>query len=131
MTGSPPGVLADESIPAAPPAFTHHESGTPESAWLASGLLDDVDRLELTGLRRLVVVSAHPDDETLGAGGLIAMAANRSASVTVIVATAGERSHPESTTHQPDRLAAIRRLEVQAAIGLLAPAAVVQQLSIR
>ncbi|MEP6561765.1 MAG: PIG-L family deacetylase, partial [Nakamurella sp.] len=68
-------------------------------------------RLELTGLRRLVVISAHPDDETLGAGALIATAARLGVPITVIVATAGEGSHPDSPTHRPDQLAVIRRRE--------------------
>lgn len=110
--------------------FTHLDLGTPESDWLASGLLEHVPRLELTGLRRLVVISAHPDDETLGAGALIATAARLGVPVTVIVATAGEGSHPDSPTHRPDQLAVIRRREVLAAIHRLAPAARVVQLSI-
>jgi LmbE family N-acetylglucosaminyl deacetylase/SAM-dependent methyltransferase len=78
----------------------------------------------------LVVISAHPDDETLGAGALIATAGRRGVPVTVIVATAGEGSHPESPTQRPDQLAAIRRREVLAAISRLAPTASVHQLSL-
>lgn len=39
---------------------------------------------------RLVVFSAHPDDETLGAGGLLAIAADRGLTVTVVVATSDD-----------------------------------------
>jgi len=114
----------------AAPLFTHLDHGTPESTWRASGFLNRVPTLDLAGLRRLVVISAHPDDETLGAGALIATAGRRGVPVTVIVATAGEGSHPESPTHRPDQLGAVRRREVLAAITRLAPAATVIQLSL-
>lgn len=39
---------------------------------------------------RLVVFSAHPDDETLGAGGLLALAADRGLDITVVVATSDD-----------------------------------------
>ena len=54
---------------------------------------------------RVVVVGAHPDDETLGAGGLLHAAARAGRSVEVVTATAGEGSHPHSPTHAPGRLA--------------------------
>ena len=44
---------------------------------------------------RLVVVSAHPDDESLGAGGLIADRSVGGPRVQVVVATDGEASHRE------------------------------------
>jgi LmbE family N-acetylglucosaminyl deacetylase/SAM-dependent methyltransferase len=71
----------------------------------------------------LVVLAAHPDDETLGAGGLIHMAAAAGRDVHVVVATDGEASHPSSRTLQPEQLARIRRAEVAAAVGELAPGA--------
>src|SRR5664279_305672 len=89
--------------------------GTPEQEWL-DGRLDHLPRLEVPGAGdRLLVVAAHPDDESLGAGGLIAAAVARGADVRVIVATDGEASHPDSTTHTPAQLAITRRAEVTAA----------------
>src|SRR6476620_8399822 len=111
-------------------AFDHRESGTSVDQWTASGLINRVAALDITALRRLIVVAAHPDDESLGAGGLIAEAAARGAEVTVIVATAGEASHPQSPTHGPQVLADIRRSEVRAAVAALSRSVVVRQLDL-
>ena len=116
--------------PSTDPAFDHRDAGTPESEWARSGLLERAGRLDLAGLRRLIVVAAHPDDESLGAGGLIAEAARLGAQVAVVVATAGEGSHPDSPTVRPSELAKIRRAEVRAAVGRLDPSAVLRQLDI-
>ncbi len=100
-------------------SFSHLTAGTAEGDWQLDGLtaLDEVSE------RRLVVVAAHPDDETLGAGGLIADLAARGASIDVVVATAGEASHPRSTTVTPAELAGRRDGEVRAAVQALAPSA--------
>jgi LmbE family N-acetylglucosaminyl deacetylase/SAM-dependent methyltransferase len=44
----------------------------------------------LAGYSRIVVFSAHPDDETLGVGGLLALAGELGIPVSVIVATAAD-----------------------------------------
>ncbi|WP_241986665.1 bifunctional PIG-L family deacetylase/class I SAM-dependent methyltransferase [Cryobacterium fucosi] len=134
-------------------SFSHTDAGTAESVWAAAHrgrvgagerasarsvspgsapLLPDpsVRALRVDDLRRLVVVAAHPDDETLGAGGLIARAGQAGVPVTVVVLTNGEASHPGSSTHDPARLAAVRRVEVAAAVAVLAPAALVRLLDL-
>ncbi len=124
------------SAQSAPPAaasssgFDHRDPGTSESAWVAASPWTGVDQLDLRPFRRLVVVAAHPDDETLGAGGVIAEAAHRGIAVAVLVISAGERSHPDSPTHSPADLAGVRRAEVRSAIAVLAPAAVIRQLAV-
>lgn len=104
------------------PVFDHRGPGTPAEAWLplVGGLPAGA---EVGPHDHLAVVVAHPDDETLGAGGLIADASAAGAQITVVVATDGEASHPGSPTHDPVTLAALRRDEVTGAVRLLAPGA--------
>jgi LmbE family N-acetylglucosaminyl deacetylase/SAM-dependent methyltransferase len=111
-------------------SFSHDAAGTGEGVWQQGDWRARAETLTLTGCARLIVLAAHPDDETLGAGGLIAAAAARGLPVTVIVATNGEASHPNSPTHTPADLAAIRRVEVLAAVRALAPDARVRLLDL-
>ncbi|MBS2938456.1 PIG-L family deacetylase [Nocardioides sp. J2M5] len=111
------------------PAFRHDRAGTPSAAWDA--VVDGLPELELGAMRhRLVVVGAHPDDETLGAGGLVHAAARSGHEVTVVSVTAGEGSHPRSPSVRPDALARIRREELRAATAALAPDATVRCLGL-
>jgi LmbE family N-acetylglucosaminyl deacetylase len=57
----------------------------------ASGLLiTDLPILSLEGVERVLVISPHPDDETLAAGGLIQAALQQGTQVKVIVLTNGD-----------------------------------------
>jgi len=51
-----------------------------------------MDNLDLSAADRLLVVAPHPDDETLGAGGLLQRASTRGAAVRVCYATSGENN---------------------------------------
>jgi len=107
-------------------SFNHRDSGTPEADWAQCDQLTGTRRLVLPSPgTKLIVLAAHPDDETLGAGGLVAMAAEQQCPVEVVIATDGEGSHPASTTHSPSELAIIRRREATAAVAALAPRATV------
>lgn len=110
------------------PGFDPHADGTPESQWLT----DLWTRGTRVGARQLlgtstdvVVVAAHPDDETLAAAGLLAAAGRSGLPATVVVATSGEASHPDSPTHRPDELAAVREDEVRRAVARVHPGAAV------
>ncbi|MFG1928399.1 PIG-L deacetylase family protein [Cryptosporangium sp. NPDC048952] len=104
-----------------------HGVGTPEETWqswpTSWPLLDLPDTPPL-------VVAPHPDDEILGAGGLIARLATgrpttgHAAGVEVVAVTDGEASHPGSTVYSRAELAARRRDETDEALrrlGLDAP----------
>ena len=101
--------------------FEARESGTPEDDWLASERWSRVPALTLEDPRRLVVVSAHPDDETLGAAGLISRVSALGIPVIVVVATNGDASHPDSPTTTPQQLSARRREELLSAVAMLCP----------
>ena len=102
--------------------FDHRHAGSPEKTWRECFELAGLPNLILPDVAiDIVVLAAHPDDETLGAGGLIALAAQGRHSIKVIVATDGERSHPDSTTHTPVQLAALRRAEATSAVRSLSP----------
>jgi len=73
---------------------------------------------ELAGEDGVVVLAPHPDDETLGCGGAIALAAQDRA-VEVVVVTDGSKSHPASARYSPEALSILRRSEVRAAVGVL------------
>ena len=67
----------------------------------------------------LLVVAPHPDDESLGCGGLIARAVEAGQAVTVAVLTDGAGSHPSSRAYPPARLAEVRRAELAQALNAL------------
>ncbi|MEE1621905.1 bifunctional PIG-L family deacetylase/class I SAM-dependent methyltransferase [Zafaria sp. J156] len=101
--------------------FSHREAGTPGQRWRDAGVdaLPELPPAALPGAGgTAVVVVPHPDDEALGAAGFILRAAAAGASVTVLLCTAGEASHPGSPTHTPDRLARLRLAEFAASMGI-------------
>lgn len=91
----------------------------------AGQFLDAVRRLptgsiqELTRGQPFVVLAPHPDDESLGAGGLIAQACEAGQAVELVVVSDGAGSHPRSTLYPRERLMALRRSELEQAADLL------------
>ena len=69
--------------------------------------------------RPALVVAPHPDDESLGCGGLIAEAARLGETVHIVVVTDGAGSHAGSGTHRPDLLRQLRQEETLEAAAVL------------
>jgi LmbE family N-acetylglucosaminyl deacetylase/SAM-dependent methyltransferase len=111
-------------------SFDAAAAGTSAEQWTESGLLEDLPALNLDAIQKLVVVAAHPDDETLGAGGLISEASRHGIPVTVIVVTDGSASNPHSST-LPSDVAAIRRRELRLAVAELSASATIIELGFR
>ena len=98
--------------------------------WIEAVAGAPVSTADWSSCQRLIVVAAHPDDETLGAGALLASAEQRGIPTTVVVATDGEASHPDSPSHTAEQLAEVRRGELGAALRELAPSATLQVLGL-
>lgn len=93
--------------------------GTPEATWQTWPALRRFPPLELAGCDRVVMVAPHPDDEILGAGGLLRLLAGRGATVDVVAVTDGDASHPDSPTVTPVELAPRRQAESTRALAQL------------
>ena len=74
-------------------------------------------------IRGLVVVAPHPDDESLGCGGLIAAATTDGIPVRIVVVSDGAGSHPNSVSYPPARLRHLRESETLTAAAELGVAA--------
>jgi LmbE family N-acetylglucosaminyl deacetylase len=102
------------SVTSAPPTeFDPGEPGASEAAW------QDFLRGQPTwepDCAPALVVSPHPDDEVLGAGGLIHTLTARGSGVRVVSVTDGEAAYPGASA-----LGAKRRLELQSALRKLSP----------
>jgi LmbE family N-acetylglucosaminyl deacetylase len=94
-------------------SFNPAQHGTPETNWQTA--LKDAPLLSLPS-SAIVVVSPHPDDEVLGAGGLIRSAARAGCEVAILSVTDGEAAYPDWKG-----LDRIRRREVRDALSILVP----------
>jgi LmbE family N-acetylglucosaminyl deacetylase len=101
------------------PAFNPAQPGTPEALWKTA--LKHGSALEIS-CATILVVSPHPDDEVLGAGGLIRAAAQGGRAVRVLSVTDGESAYPDWRG-----LGIIRRRELVDALSVLAPHKVATQ----
>jgi LmbE family N-acetylglucosaminyl deacetylase len=71
--------------------------------------------------RRLMAVLAHPDDESLGIGGMLATYAARGAETYLLTATRGERGRYFTNDHRPSdaEVGRVREAELRAAARVL------------
>ncbi len=61
--------------------------------------------------RRALILAPHPDDESLGCGGLIAAACENGLAPVVVILTDGAASHPGSQQYPPAALRMLRERE--------------------
>lgn len=115
-TGYPETVTEPPSNCARLAAQPLAEGGTPVELWNEWGrkfLPLDIDHCPA-----LLLVAAHPDDETLGLGATAAMLTERGAPVQLVSVTDGEAAYPDDPGGRA-RLAARRREELIAAAARL------------
>jgi LmbE family N-acetylglucosaminyl deacetylase len=92
--------------------------GRSEAAWAASPSLAALLPLDVPPIDLLVVVAPHPDDEVLGAGGLLQILAGAKVRIEIYAVTDGEASHRGVPDEQLRRIrtaesfAALHRLDL-------------------
>ena len=74
---------------------------------------------DVIGAGSCLVLAPHPDDESLGCGGLIARCCLESRPPLVVILTDGSGSHPGSRQYPPARLATVREVEAARAVQAL------------
>lgn len=109
------------------PAIDLEREGPSDAAWAEVGAALPTWHVDAARQRRLVVVAPHPDDESLGVGGLVATLARRMA-VTIVSVTDGEGA-PGAVA--PNDLARRRRAELADAVHTVAPDAEIVRLGLR
>jgi LmbE family N-acetylglucosaminyl deacetylase len=77
------------------------------------------NQLNPIALGRTLVLAPHPDDESLGCGGTIALLRQADVPVYVAFITDGTQSHPTSPTYPAARLRDLRETEAIAALRIL------------
>lgn len=85
---------------------------TPEAAWQPRLTSGDLRPWPAEHHGHAVVVAAHPDDETLGASGLLRHLHDGGTSVTLVVATDGEAAFPALSPGERAELGRNRRREL-------------------
>lgn len=90
---------------------------TPQADWRAALAAHPPRPLDPAAFDRLVVVAAHPDDETLAVGGLMGAVHAAGGDVELVVATDGEAAFPGLDAAGRAELARTRRRELDTALA--------------
>lgn len=91
--------------------------GTPLQTWLDADL--DLPELDLAECPEVVIVGAHPDDETLGFGATAHLLAESGVRAQIVSASDGGAAYPKQSLLQRYQLERTRRAELQRAAGVL------------
>jgi len=86
---------------------------------LAAAVLRQASRPYVLAPGGALVIAPHPDDETLGCGGLLAAKVRAGHEVRVVFVTDGSGSHPRHPALDPGELARRRRTEAVLALDIL------------
>lgn len=73
----------------------------------------------LLSVKKCVVIAPHPDDESLGCGGLISTLGKLKSQIYVLYTTDGSMSHPNSENSNPEERRVIREGEAVRALSML------------
>jgi len=123
--------LWEEDGPPAPILGSQISEGTEEKRagtsplWQTDGLLADASTLPLRPAATVedwgctMVIAPHPDDDTLGCGGALALLADRGQPVSVLFVSDGAASHPGSVKFPPPVLRDLREAESREALRRL------------
>ncbi|UDF12209.1 PIG-L family deacetylase [Antiquaquibacter oligotrophicus] len=95
-------------------SFDHRDPGTSEEEWTSSQHWASVPWADARDIDHVIVLAAHPDDETLGAGALTSRLHRAGTRVTVVLATRGEAAERGGD-------AIVRTAEFYEAASILAP----------
>jgi LmbE family N-acetylglucosaminyl deacetylase len=78
-----------------------------------------IESSTIKNIKRCLVLVPHPDDEALGCAGLLAQLVKQGSDIRIVLTTDGSRSHTNSASYPPARLAALRKEELTEALNLL------------
>lgn len=91
---------------------------TPVEEWTDALARRRLPRFDPAAHRHVVVLAAHPDDETLGVGGCMQLLHRSGARITLVVATDGEAAYPSADSDDRRSLGLARRKELADALAV-------------
>ncbi len=94
-------------------------SNAPQTSFANSPEIESWEAETVIGWGKTLVVAPHPDDESLGCGGAVALLRKFGNDVAVLTVSDGALSHPNSKKFPPAKLRDLRERETIAALDIL------------